>query len=333
MRIINVTSDGHWFREHFEYLMKMTGHTGETLMENPHTLAVKLGKPPGNISLKEWGAVWGLYADYFNSFDAVFVSIVDAWSLPFLLNNWMKPLYIWSSFKYDADIIMEDRLEYNTILLAAKQKPNVKFLALNEMDIFYAQMPYKLGTSFSMDLALPFWFSNMVGKEKKPIVPNKLYLYGRHNEDLVLQDMIREGIDFYRHDWNQGAIDLTGIKGMIHFPYQAHPRSFYENMALGNIYFIPTENFQMELIRSRGRDPEGYYWENFGELWHDFHRTEWYKPEHAPFQVQFSSFRNLKQISELSNLDEMLAEKKKNLRAFVELHNQKALEKWREILG
>jgi hypothetical protein len=333
LKIIHVCSDAHWFQEHFEYLLGVTGHTGETLMENPHTLAVKMGKPPGNISIKEWGNVWTLYADYFDSFDAAFVSIVDAWALPFLLNNWTKPLYIWLSFKHDADILGEEWSEYNAILRAAKQKPNVKFLALNDMDRHYIQMPSKLGPDFSVDLAPPFWFKNMAGKEKKPIVQNKLYVYGRHNENLVLPNLIKEGIDFYRHEWNQGAIDLTGIKGMIHFPYQAHPRSFYENMALTNIYFLPTVNFQKDLILEGCRKNDGYFWDNFGELWHNFHKTEWYKPEHAQFFVYFSSFRELKQISELANLDAMIEEKKRNLKAFAERHNLDALKKWKEILS
>jgi hypothetical protein len=75
-----------------------------------------------------------------------------------------------------------------------------------------------------------------------------------------------------------------------------------------------------------------YFWDGHGELTDvDFHRTVWYNDASRKLFVYFSSFEELKRISDSPDFDTMIATKKEIIRQ----HNQNCgtLRKWERIFA
>jgi len=312
MKILNLTHSPCWFDDHFQYLLRQTGHTGETMYRSI-----------SNLTAEKADAIWQELKDYFNSFDAILVSHISTWSRIFLQNDWQKPLYIWFFFRFDFDIT--DREEYHNLLKAASVKPNVKIFAATETDRVYAET--KLG--FPIPVIKPFICIN--NGPKTPISCNEdtFYLVGKHNESLFAPRLKELGIPFYRQNWETTVPDLRGVLGVIHFPYVYATRSFIETLAVGNVYFLPTERFLTEL-----RHNPSYFWDGTLSQDHtqgDYSLTEWYSQEHNGLFVYFDNFEQLQEMSQSAYLTGPIAEIKNNIQEFVKKQNEKALKEWTEL--
>ncbi len=311
MKIINLTHSPCWFDDHFKHLLVQTGHTGETLYRSE-----------ANFSADKANKIWRELKDYFESFDAVLVSHTASWSRVFLQNNWTKPLYIWFFFRFDHDV--PDREEYYALLKTASSLPNVRIFAATETDKIYAERKLH----FSIPVIKPFICINNEPKTSIPCGEDAFYLIGKHNESL-LADKLRElGVPIYRQDWTASVPDLRSVRGIVHFPYVFATRSFIENLALGNVYFLPTERLLNEF---RG-DPN-YFWD--GTLVEDhlegkYSLTEWY--QYDKLFVYFDSFEQLRDIHLSGIWKAAVFEKKILIQEFVERQNEKALREWADLL-
>src|SRR5208337_261486 len=134
MRILHVgtsSSQGsNWFEDHFNYICAQLGHTGETRII-----------PDYSITSSKADIWWRLGAEYFNSFDSVFISHLAQTSRIFLQNGWQKPLNVWLYFRFDYfdPTYEEDKNLYHQQIRAAHSLPNVKFFAASEHDRDYTQ--------------------------------------------------------------------------------------------------------------------------------------------------------------------------------------------------
>ena len=230
-----------WFADHFDRLLAETGHTGETMYLSF-----------ANFSAEKADEIWHQYKDYFDSFDAILVSHIASWCRPFLQRGWTKPLFVWLFFRFDHDV--PDRQEYYDLLRRGSQQPNVKFFAATEYDREYAKS--KLG-EFPLDIVTPFLHVDNGPKSEIPCGPDKFYLVGKHNESLVSDRLQSLGVPFYRQDWHSRVPDLRNVRGVIHLPYVYATRSLIENIALENVYFLPTPN----LLNEFRRYVPGYFWD------------------------------------------------------------------------
>jgi hypothetical protein len=313
MKILNLTHSEFWLPGHFKYTLRQTGHTGETMF-----------RPIYNMNAQTANALWQEHKDYFDTFDAIFVSHLSTWSRVFLQNNWTKPLYIWLFFRFDFDI--DDREAYNNLLREAVNKPNVKIFAATETDRVYAEQ--KL--NFSIPIIKPFICINNDCKTAIACGADTFYLVGKHNESLHADKLAELGVPTYRQDWTASIPDLRGVRGVIHLPYVYATRSFIENLAIENVYFLPSAYF-LNILR---RHPS-YFWDGTIVQDHfkgDYSLTEWYSPEHTSLFVYFDSFEELRDLSLSTYLPETITRKKNNIREFVAKQNEKALQEWTELL-
>jgi hypothetical protein len=314
MRILNLTHSPCWFDDHFQYLLAQTGHTGETSYRSE-----------GNFNADKANRMWKEYESYFNSFDAILVSHLSTWCRPFLQNNWKKPLFIWFFFRFDHDI--DDTSAYYDLLRDARNhRQNVKIFAATEYDRQYAQN--RLG-EFPIEIVHPLICINNENKTKIPCGEDTFFLLGKHNESLFVNRLNELGIPTYRHNWEASVPDLRGVRGIIHIPYVYATRSLIENLALENVYFLPSQSFLRTLRRA-----DNFFWDGgmIGESLGDFSLAEWYNEEHKNLFVYFNSFEDLKQISDSPHLKSLIEEKKRNIREFNQRYNEEALRKWKDIL-
>jgi hypothetical protein len=314
MRILNLTHSPHWFGDHFNRLLAETGHTGETMFHSE-----------GNFSAAVADRLWNEHKDYFNQFDAISVSHLSSWCRVFLQNNWTKPLLVWFFFRFDHDV--PDQEEYYNLLREARTRPNVKFFAATEYDRQYAQLKLK---DFPLEIVTPFL---TVNNDNKTPIPcgDRFYLVGKHNESLMLETLQNLQIPLYHQKWEAGVPDLRGVRGVIHFPYVYATRSLIENLALENVYFLPSQEFLWDL---REHIP-GFFWDGGlpGESHGDYSLTEWYGPAYDGLFVYYSSFEELKRLSDSPELGALIAEKKERIREFKARHYEKTLRQWKEMLG
>jgi hypothetical protein len=313
MKILNLTHSEFWLPGHFKYMLRQTGHTGETMF-----------LPVANMNAQKADVIWTKYEDYFWTFDTIFVSHLSSWSRVFLQNNWTKPLYVWLFFRFDFDID-DPAVYYDLLQQARNSRHNVRFFAATETDRVYAEEKLQ----FAIPVIKPFICINNELKTAIPCDSDTFYLIGKHNESLFVHEMQELGIPIYQQDWTSSIPDLRGVLGVIHLPYVFATRSFIENLALGNVYFLPTERFLNVLRRS-----PGYFWDSTLSQDHhgDYHLTEWYSQEHNQLFVYFDSFEELRDLSKSPGLKDTIAEKKRAIRQFVERQNNRALREWTELL-
>lgn len=315
MRILNITHSPFWFPDHFAYLLAQTSHTGETWYHSE-----------GNFSAETANRIWNEQKDYFNQFDAILVSHTASWCRVFLQNNWTKPLFVYFFFRFDHDV--PDLDAYYDLLIDATFRPNVKFFAATKYDQQYAQNRlYR----FSLEIITPFLTVNNENKTPIPCHDDKFYLVGKHNESLILPELQKLGIPFYHQKWETCVPDLRSARGIIHIPYVYATRSLIENVASENVYFLPNQ----ALLGQLQRDVPGFFWDGGlpGEGYGDFSLSEWYNDAYENLFVYFSSFAELKGLSDNSCLQDIIAEKKRQIRLFKKWHHEKTLRQWKGLLG
>jgi len=182
---------------------------------------------------------------------------------------------------------------------------------------------------FPIEVASPFIFQNISDKDVLINEPDKFFLVGKHNETLFKESLDNLGLLVYNHRWESGNPSIQVVRGILHFPYVCTTRSLFENLALSNVYFLPSEEF----LRDSLFNTPGYFWDRCREPLNDYHETEWYRAENQKLFVYYSSFEELKAISDSPDFDEMLADKKTTILKEVITRNVAARHRWKEILS
>jgi hypothetical protein len=317
MRILHVTGNIDWWPYHFEQLCQRLGHTGETFH-----LYGEAGMRHLELTTAAANDVWNRNKDYFNSFDAVFVSHLANGAQIFLQNNWPKPLYIWFYFRFDH--CAPEPARYYALLREAANKPNVKMFAATEQDRIYVQT--RLG-QIPLDIVPPLSVVDSSIKAAIPCGTDKFFLGGKHNDTMQKGNLEALGIPLYHHPWGAQP-DCRGVRGILHFPYVNMTKTMSENLAIENVYFLPDD----ALFNHFRRTVPTYFWDGHVEITElDFRRTAWYNDVGRKLFVYYSSFEELKRLSDSPDFVSMLAEKKAAIRE----HNQTCgtLEKWERIFS
>lgn len=319
MRILHLTHQIPWFRDHFNFICEQLGHTGETQEVSNYALTAQLAD-----------GLWEKHKDYYNQFDAIHVSHLAQLARIFLQNGWEKPLYIWLCFRFDyfSPVDTVDREAYRQLIKEARLKPNVKFFAASEHDRLHIQ---RVLGDFPVEIVQPLVYVNSSSKVLIPCGERDFYIINKHNETICMdlkKTLDELNVPNYKHEWHLGPPDLRNIKGIIHIPYTFLTRGFYENLAEENVFFVPSLEFFESLRCNRLLK---FFWDVEGPA--DVPLSEWYKQENQKLFVYFSSFEELARIASSPNLDSLILEKKERIRQFNLRHNEKNIIKWRGIFS
>lgn len=318
MRILHIT---HHLGcdENIKFVCKNLGYELETQFANwsynvDKELAVK---------------VYNQHKDYYNSFDLIITSDTASLARIFLQNGFKGKLLIWVCNRFDYYVHPSENAfpddEFYELFRGASYLSNVKVYSYTKFEHEYAEK-YR-NVLWQNKTLKPCGFIdedvNFVST-----IPNKenLFFITRYYNDNIFMDLKAKcdelNIPNYRGQYN-GPLDLKGVKGIIHIPYAWSNLALFENWHLGNVYFIPSEEFLLKL-KAKGN----FFWSPpFDE---EFIRSsEWYLPEHKELFMYFNSFEELKQLTE----DEELINKKKQIiKEFIPKYSIEMLNKWREAI-
>jgi hypothetical protein len=119
-----------------------------------------------------------------------------------------------------------------------------------------------------------------------------------------------------------GPLDLAKFKGVIHIPYAWSNLALFEGLSLGIVYFIPDKNFLIQIKKHKNFFWSPPYREEVLEL------SEWYNPELSDVLVYFNSWEDLK--FKIKNLN--YQEQKDKLKNFIQAHQEKYFNIWKNII-
>jgi hypothetical protein len=123
-----------------------------------------------------------------------------------------------------------------------------------------------------------------------------------------------------------GPDDLTDIKGVLHFPYQASNLFLFEDIQRGIIHFVPSKKFLEMAAQSNNPDmpcKDTRYWLE------SFDQSEWYLPENENLFVYFDSWDDLKEKIETLNYEK----KRTEIISLAQHHRSTMLSRWQTIFS
>lgn len=318
-------------------ILHVTYHTGCALNINyvckqlNYNLETQFANWNYNIGYNRANEVWGKYKDYYNSFDIIITSDTAPLSRIFLQNNFSKKLIVWICNRFDYydgatnDCNFPDP-EYYKLIKSSLNKENVKFVSYTKFEHEYA-LKYRnidLGNlvikpcSFAEASANNLLLNN-IDKKNTFFIPN-------YHNDSIFMDLHKKcndlNINSYRGRYN-GPLDLENFKGIIHIPYAWSNLALFENWFIGNVYFIPSKKFILELSKSGN-----FFWSPPFSI-NDLDLSEWYLPEYKDLFIYFDNWNDLKIKSNNLNL---INDRKNKILEFSKLHNINTLNKWKELL-
>ena len=261
---------------------------------------ISYGNALYNIDHVRAASIWNLHQKTFEQFDGVITSDTAALARIFLQNNFEKPLIIWICNRIDycdaasLDCLFPDP-EFYQLFNAAHLKKNVTIIAYTPFEHIYAK---KMGIE-TQDLVITPCAPDVESFCARSCIPSDVlkqktfFLPPYHNETIFMNlaqwcDQLK--IPVYCGRYN-GPEDLRDFKGIIHLPYAWSNLAFFENIACGIPYFIPSRRFFKMLLQQSG------YWHINADWLFDetyFDLSEWYQPGREAFITYFDSWEDLK---------------------------------------
>ncbi len=276
--------------------------------------------------------IWNKHKDFYNQFDAIITSDTAPLSRIFLQNNYSGKLIIWVCNRFDyCDVSSNDcnfpDLEYYQLFRSIPQRKNVKIFSYTKFEHEYAKK-YK-NVIWSPITIKPSSFVEI--KEVKSEFPShiqkdQIFFIPPYHNDTIFMNLKNKcdelGILSYNGRYN-GPSDLLGIKGIIHIPYAWSNLALFENWALGNVYFIPSKEFLINLANQGD-----FFWSP--PFPHSFiESSEWYLPEHKDLFMYFDSWSHLREIVNYPNL---IQEKRNKILQFSKMHTDKTIQQWKKAI-
>lgn len=293
------------------------------------------GKTSGNavynIGYERAKDIWEKHREYFDTFDVIITSDTAPLSRVFLQNGWKKPLIIWICNHFDyydgesLDCDFPDK-EYYDMFREAAQSPHVFMVANNPFEHLYAKNKGIDTGDVTIPLCGAFFqpkrgfnFSTVLNKSEKFFLPS----HYNETEFINLAQKCQELELPYHCGKDNGPLDLSGYKGIIHFPFSYTDYRFFENIVVGVPYFIPSKTFLKQLAH------DGYYSQipMDDDLFTRY--SEWYSPAHESIITYFDSWEDLKEKIDTINFDALKAA----IKTHAEENKQVMFGRWNEIFN
>jgi hypothetical protein len=285
-----------------------------------------------NISQDLADKIWEKNSDYYNSFDCIITSDTAPLSRIFIREQFNKKLIIWVCNRFDYSDAATNTVNfpdpgYYESFKEALNKENVFVRSYTKFEHEYAKKYRNIEWSDEVFRPVSIFEKNKISNSfKDGQKKNETFFVTRYHNDNIFIDLKEKcdslGINNYRGEYN-GPADLIGIKGIIHIPYAWSNLAIFENWSIGNVYFIPSKEFLLELCSSGD-----FFWSPpFDKEFID--SSEWYLPEHSDLFVYFNSFEHLKELTE----DVLLIKKvRNNLLKYSKIHEKKSLQQWKSVI-
>lgn len=282
---------------------------------------------------------------------------------PFLRNPAFdhKPLIVWITNRYD--ITMSDHMpqdSFNSFLSAMQNasccRKNVYFVAAHPAEIEFARVKYphmdvsRWRTIYPIGHESRWLHREMMAEHRaglnlnaEPFKSETLCVYPSANEPGLMKEyrrhFVEANIRFDDSLGKPGPRTYGGPRGMsisckaiLHVPYAPNTMALWENVQMGNIFFLPAPKLVAEW---RTSNKISVFQMSHGicldrPLTEDFlNRTEWYRQDRQPLFVYFSSPEDL--IAKFRSLD--YAKKRREMRAYMDKHEKEQMTKWKDLFA
>jgi hypothetical protein len=273
--------------------------------------------------------IWNIHKETFDQFDIVITSDTAPLARIFLQNGFTKPLLIWICCRFDyhdqqsLDCDFPDP-EFYHLFNQTKWQENVTVVAYTEFEHDYAQ---KRGVDTGNLIITPC--APQIQPEFPPeIFKETFFLPPYWNETNFLnlsEHCLALGIPNICGRYN-GPADLQSFKGIIHLPYAWSNLAFFENIALGLPYFIPSQAFLKTLLQQPN------YWHTNPHLLTEegqFALSEWYQPGREEIITYFDSWEDLKYKIDTANYPAL----RERIRNYAKEYQQTMLKRWAEVFN
>lgn len=273
-----------------------------------------------------------------------------------------KPLIIWITNRYDttmSDHMPRDSFDafLKAMEFASCCRKNVFFVAAHASEIEFARVKYPNMDVSRWRTIYPIghesnWFHREMSAEHgdganlgaTPFKSDKLCVYPNENEQNIFEDYREtlakasvhydDALGSPAHRSYGGPRGLSvKCKGILHVPYAPNTMTLWENVQIGNIFFLPSAKL---VAHWRATDKIKVFQMSRGvggldrELTEDFlNRTEWYRQDRRPLFVYFDSPADL--VVKFTTLD--FEKKRKEIRAYMDRHEEEQLSKWKDLFA
>jgi hypothetical protein len=286
---------------------------------------------------------------------------------PFLKNPAFenKPLIIWITNRYDltnpfGNTVTPSTPGFDSFLRTMENasccRKNVYFVAAHDAEIEFAKVKYphmdvsQWRTIYPIGRESNWLHREMMAEHRdglqldaEPFKSESLCVYPSANEPAVMKEfretLTKENIRYDDTLGKPGPRTYGGPRGMsinckaiLHVPYAPNTMALWENVQMGNIFFLPTPNL---LAKWRESNTINVFQMSRGicldrPLTEDFlNRTEWYRQDRQALFVYFNSAEDL--ASKFRSLD--FEQKRKEMRAYMDKHEETQLAKWRDLFS
>lgn len=303
-------------------------------------------------------------ADRLQSYAGVITTDTSHAMYPFLKNSAFenKPLIIWITNRYD--ITMSDHMpqaSFNDFLRtmenASSHRKNVYFVAAHDSEIEFARVKYPTMDVSRWRTIYPIgheskWLHKELMAEHtsglnlnaEPFKSESLCVYPSANEPGMMKEyretLAKANVLFNDKLGGLEAKHYGGPRGMsikckaiVHVPYAPNTMALWENVQMGNIFFLPTSKL---VAQWRASNQIGVFQMSRGlnemsrPLTEAFlNRTEWYREDRHPLFVYFSSPEDL--VAKFRSLD--FGKKRREIRAYMDKHEKDQLAKWKDLFA
>ena len=281
--------------------------------------------------------IWECYKDNVCKYDILFFTDTSMNARPFLqnINEHACFIIIYITNRFDWGMWNRHDNEFYKLYAELSNHKRVFFCSDNTYDQYYAEF-----NNIHFHLETPIKLVPELKESAEIVRPietnDKLFVYNRGTSyDMYKSILCELNIDhevFGEHFERYRDFEhICEYKAVLHLPYQTNTQSLWEYLAYNIIYIIPSKTFLYELITNT----TGYYWEEKNKSINLFVKSielaEWYISENESLFIYFDSWGDLK--VKMDNLTEdLIIEKRKNIKEFMKMNNHVNLEKWKSVL-
>lgn len=244
----------------------------------------------------------------------------------------------------------------NSMENASCCRKNVYFVAAHDAEIEFAKVKYphmdvsRWRTIYPIGRESSWLHREMMAEhaagvnlDAKPFKSDTLCVYPGGNEpgiaDHYRQVLAKANIRYDDSLGHRGPRTYGGPRGMsitckavLHVPYSPNTMALWENVQMGNIFFLPSAKL---LAKWRAEDRISVFQMSRGisldrPLTEDFlNRTEWYRHDRRALFVYFDSLEEI--VTKFRSLD--FERKRKEMRAYMDKHEKDQLGKWKDLFA
>lgn len=295
----------------------------------------ELGNQRYNITSDRAKYFWNKYRNIFEQYDCIITSDTAPLCRIFIENDWNKKLIVWICNRFDyynspVHYGPFPDINYYNMMRSLKYKSNVHVIGYTAFENYYCK--YMRNVDIGDNVIKPCGGHSTLNNYQNNIDntidnSNTIFIPPYHNDTKMmnLANKVRElGFNSETRKYN-GPADVATYKAVVHIPYAWSNLACFESFPYGIVYFIPSKNFIIHMIKTCNN----FWFQDINNNLDNIELSEWYDKEHSNIFIYFDSWEHLQYL--IKNTDYKL--QKQIILEFYDKHKNKVINQWKAILS